>query len=77
MKVITRIIIKKCIDGEFVKVASYYAEDVQQIKHHKSGFEIIVAEGYSLNNIETKFYDNECVIEFNKDKAERYYTTSL
>lgn len=69
-------IIKKWIDGKFIEVASHYTEDIQQIKHHKNGFEIIVAEGYSLNNTKTILYDNDCIIEFKIiGKEEGCYTT--
>lgn len=52
-----KVIVKTWIDGKFVEVASYDIKDVQQIRHHTDGLEIVL-KGY------IKLYSNQSVIEF-------------
>lgn len=52
-----KIVVKKWIDGKFQEVKSYSVDEVQQIRHHTDGLEIVLKGNIRL-------YDEQCVIEF-------------
>lgn len=52
-----KIIIKKWIGGEFLKVREFSIEEVKQIRHHKNGLELVL-------NGNIQLFDEQCIIEF-------------
>ena len=52
-----KIVVKKWLGGKFQEVKSYSVHEVQKIKHHEFGLEIVL-------NGRTRLYGKQCEIEF-------------
>ena len=52
-----KVIIKKWMNGEFVKVKEYFLKEVKQVRHHKEGLELVL-------NGNVRLFDEQCIIEF-------------
>ncbi len=52
-----KIVVKKWLDGKFQEVKSYSIDEVQQIRHHTDGLEIVL-------NGNIRLYDKQCIVEF-------------
>ena len=52
-----KVIVKTWIDGEFVEVQQYPIEEVQQIRHHTGGIELVF-KGH------VKLFNTQSVLEF-------------
>ena len=48
-----KVIVKTWIDGEFVEVQQYPIEEIQQVRHHTDGIELVLKGRVQLFNTQS------------------------